>query len=74
MGLVKFVYENLESKVKASRSPQLENHYDVLLILNISSKNNAQDQADCQLQHKCLVVTPGDLHTVVLTGAHHPHN
>ena len=39
-----------------------------------SSKNIAQNQADCQLEHNCLVVAPGDLHTVVLTGAHHPHN
>ena len=41
---------------------------------NKPAERKAQNQADCHIEHNCLVVAPGDLHTVVLTGAHHPHN
>ena len=36
------------------------------------STEDEQPKSDCTLDKLCLLVQPGDLHTVVMTGTHRP--
>ena len=39
---------------------------------NQNDETPSEPISDCSLDKLCLTVNPGDLHTIVLTGAHTP--